>query len=184
MQSFPTLRTERLLLNQPQHTDIPSIVEYANHEAISAMTLNIPYPYQAEDAVFWLNMSIEGFRQQNRYVFAIRDRETEAFMGGIGMSINTQHNRGTLGYWMGVPFWSRGFMTEAAAAVLQFGFETLQLNRIEATHLVGNPASGQVMLKNGMIYEGELRDLYRKGEVYRTVKQYRLTRAEYDGQIN
>lgn len=179
MKKFPVLRTERLLLNQLKHTDIPTIVSYAGDEKIASFTLNIPHPYQAEDAVFWLNLANQGFANKTGFVFAIRDQE-ERFMGGIGLNIDRRHNRGVLGYWIGVPFWGNGYMTEAAQAVIRFGFETLALNRIYCTHLLENPASGKVMIKNGMIKEGELIDFYKKGDQYRSVIQYRLTRSEFE----
>jgi RimJ/RimL family protein N-acetyltransferase len=56
-----------------------------------------------------------------------------------------------------VPYWGRGYATEAALAVIAFGFEELGLNRIYAQHMASNPASGRVMQKAGMRHEGTLR---------------------------
>ena len=100
-------------------------------------------------------------------------------MGGIGLRINKRFNRAELGFWLGEPFWNNGYITEAAGAALSFGFEKLGLNKIYATHLPKNPASGKVMQKNGMIREGTLVDHIKKGDQYLSVIQYRLTRAEY-----
>ncbi len=67
------------------------------------------------------------------------------------------HHRGELGYWVGVPYWGRGIATEAAGEVLRFAFDVLGLNRVYATHVPRNPASGRVMEKLGMQREGYLR---------------------------
>ncbi|MCB0375693.1 MAG: GNAT family N-acetyltransferase, partial [Sinomicrobium sp.] len=148
---FPTLETERLILNQLKATDIHSIVTYAGNEKVSKMTLNIPYPYTDLDAVYWINASREGARKKEQYTFAVRLKESKYFIGGMGLKLTPKWQRAELGYWIAEPYWNQGFATEAAAAVLRFGFETLCLNKIYATHLVENPASGRVMIKNGMI---------------------------------
>ena len=72
----------------------------------------------------------------------------------MGLHLKLQHLRAELGYWIGVPFWNRGYATEAAEAVIKFGFEELGLNRIEAEHFTRNPASWRVMEKLGMTLEG------------------------------
>lgn len=180
MDGFPTLRTERLVLSQLQEEDIPLIVTYAGDEQVAAYTLNIPHPYEKEDAVFWLGMAEQGYANEDQYIFAIRNPTNLAFMGGVGLRLHRRHDRAVLGYWIGVPFWGKGYMTEAVRAVMHFGFDTLHLNRIDCTHLIDNPASGKVMIKNGMIREGELRDYYKKDGQYQSVVQYRLTRAEYN----
>ena len=76
-------------------------------------------------------------------------------------------------------FWGRGFAFEAAARVLEFGFEELLLQRIEARFMQGNEASLNVMKKLGMTFEGYHRDsVYAKGK-YRTVGYCAVTREEF-----
>ena len=69
-----------------------------------------------------------------------------------------RHDSAEIGYVLNPDFWGRGLMPEAAAAVMNFGFEKLLLNRIEAKHLTGNEASRRVMEKAGMRFEGVLRE--------------------------
>jgi len=109
---------------------------------------------------------------------------TKEFIGGVGLRVDKFHNRAELGYWVAEPFWNNGFITEAVTAILEFGFNTLKLNKILATHLVENPASGKVMIKNGMIKEGELVDHYKKDGEYKSVLQYRLTKREFEALKN
>ena len=94
-------------------------------------------------------------------------------------ALNQRFDRAALGYWLAEPFWNNGFVTEAVGRLLAFGFQELKLNKIYATHLLHNPASGRVMIKNGMVKEGELIDHMKKGDEYMSVAQYRLTRKEY-----
>jgi RimJ/RimL family protein N-acetyltransferase len=177
--AFPALETERLLLNQATAADIPYIVAYAGNEKVAGMTLNIPHPYTDLDAVYWVNSANEGALSGQQYTFAVRLKPNGEFIGGMGLKLTRKWDRAELGYWIAEPQWGQGYATEAAAAVLRFGFETLGLNKIYATHLVDNPASGRVMIKNGMIREGELKEHMKRGDQYRTVIQYRLTREEY-----
>jgi ribosomal-protein-alanine N-acetyltransferase len=181
MNPFPQCSTTRLLLRQVAVADIPFLVRYANNKAIAANVLNIPHPYTEEDAVSWLNFVQQGFKNRERFVFAIVWKETGQFIGAIGLHLSGRHNTAELGYWLGQPFWGKGFMTEAANAVVKFGFAELGLNKIYATHFTDNPASGKVLQNTGMI-KGELKDHYRVGDAYKSVVQYRLLKAEYGEQ--
>jgi RimJ/RimL family protein N-acetyltransferase len=100
-------------------------------------------------------------------------------IGAMGIHISQSHNRAELGYWIGVPYWNQGYCTEAARAVLRYGFETLGLNRIQARHLARNPASGRVMIKIGMRHEGTMRQAVIKWEAYEDIKLYAILRSEY-----
>lgn len=180
MKAFPEVKTERLILGQIRWTDIPTIVRYAGDREIASTTMNIPHPYQEKDAVFWINSANQGFQARTQYTFGIRLKATDAFIGGIGLRVHRRYNRAVLGYWIAKPFWNKGYATEAAAAMLYFGFATVGLNKIYATHLVENPASGKVMIKNGMIKEGELLEHYKKDDEYKSILQYRLTQTEFN----
>ena len=180
MENLPTLKTTRLILELPRWQDIPNIVKYARHEAISANTLTFPNPYEEKDAVFWINTAWQGLKDKSKYVFGLRLKATDEFIGGMGLHTSLHSDRAELGYWIAAPFWNQGYATEAAAAVLKFGFETLGLHKIHASHFLHNPASGKVMIKNGMIKEGEQKDHLKKGDQYLSLALYRLTREEYD----
>lgn len=143
------------------------------------MTLNMPYPYQKKDAISWINMANQGLEDENHFVFSICLLPDDEFIGGIGLRVNKRFNNAELGFWIAEPFWNKGIVTEASKEVLTFGFEEIGLQKIYATHLVENPASGKVMTKNKMIKEGELVDHIRKNDKYLTLIQYQLTRDEY-----
>ena len=95
------------------------------------------------------------------------------------MWIQNENSCAEVGYSLSRAYWNKGIMTEALGAVLQNAFYDLRLNRVEAIHEVRNPASGAVMRKCGMRYEGRLREkLYNKGR-YVDVDLYAITRADY-----
>jgi len=180
MKDFPKLHTERLVLDQPKWTDIPDIVSYAGDFKITEFTRSMPHPYHDEDAICWINMVNQGFKNNDNYIFAIREKTEEAFMGGIGLTIDLSNNRAELGYWLAVPFWNKGYITESINAILKFGFEKLHLNKIIAVYIPENVASGLVMEKNGMVKEAELKDHDRRGDGYTSLIQYRMTKSEYE----
>jgi len=81
-------------------------------------------------------------------------RESETLCGGVGLRIESDHRRAELGYWIGVPHWGNGYATEAAGAVVNYGFSMLGLRRIFASHFANNSASARVLRKIGMRREG------------------------------
>ena len=180
MDKFPEIETNRLLLRKLSFEDIPKIIEYAGNKKVAEATLNIPHPYKEEDAIFWLNSANTGFKKKIQYTFAIRTKINNEFIGGIGLKININFKRGVLGYWIAEPFWNKGFATESVGGILKFGFNKIKLNKIYATHFFENPASGRVMIKNGMIKEGELKDHTKKGDLLKSLIQYRLTNKEFE----
>ncbi len=171
--------SKRISLTKIQANDIPKIVDYANNAKIAEMTLNIPHPYSEDDAIFWVNLSNQGFKNGSQYTFAIRLNSTKEFIGGMGLIVEKKFDLASIGYWVAEPFWNNGYASEALGSLLKFGFKQVNLNKIYATHLIENPASGKVMIKNNMIKEGTLVDHVKKNEAYHSLVQYRLTKKEY-----
>jgi len=180
MTEFPELITNNLTLRKIRPSDIPSLLKYCNNKNISDQIINIPYPYLEDDAVFRMNFVLQGFKNKDRYVFAISLKDSEELIGEIGLHLDKGNNSAQFGYWIAEPFWGKGIATEALAAILKFGFETLDLNKIYATHYPDNLASGKVMQNNKMIKEAEMKVHYKIDEVYKDVIQYRLTKKEYE----
>ena len=90
-----------------------------------------------------------------------------------------EHARAELGYWVGVPYWNRGVATEAARALVAFGFGALGLHRVQARHLTRNPASGRVMQKLGMRLEGVHREAVRKWDRFEDLAMYAVLAREW-----
>lgn len=118
-------------------------------------------------------------KDPDHHVFAIILREGGDLVGAIGLEAKPDHGRAEIGYWVGVPYWNRGYVTEAARAVLGFGFESLGLHRIFAMHFTRNPASGRVMQKLGMKHEGTLREHEKKWDVFVDCEVYGILHSEW-----
>jgi RimJ/RimL family protein N-acetyltransferase len=113
--------------------------------------------------------------------FALVLRRSNELIGAIGLRVEAQHARAELGYWVGLRYWGQGYCTEAGYAVLDYGFNTLGLARIHASHFTRNPASGRVMQKLGMRHEGSLRQHVRKRDVFEDLEIYAILRSEFRG---
>lgn len=179
MQEFPIIKTQRLILSDLQAADIPQIVKHASNKNVAVHTLNLPHPYSEKDAIYWINMANQGFKNQTNFIFAIRLKETGELIGGIGLALEKKFFRADIGYWIGEQFWNKGFATEATRAAIEFGFAELELNKLTACYVTGNPASGKVMVKCGMKKEGELKEHIFKSEVFETMILYGLTKRDY-----
>lgn len=180
MTSQPTLHTERLILRPFRLDDAPAVQRLAGDRAIASTTANIPHPYDDGLAEQWISTHAARYNAGECVNFAITLRESGELIGAIGLEINRDHARAELGYWVGVPYWNQGYCTEAARAVVRYGFAGLRLNRIHAIHFSRNPASGKVMQKIGMRHEGKLRQHISRWGVFEDVECYGMLREEHD----
>ena len=174
MKECPTIETHRLLLNAPTAEDIDTIVSVLNHKVYADNAVMIPYPYTAQSAQYWLQLAADAVANESGYIFAIRLKESPTIIGGIELSKNKSLHKAEIGYWLDQKYWNHGLMTEAVQAVLQFGFETIKLKKIYATHFDYNLASGKVMQKAGMTQEAILRCHTYKEGVYHDHVMYSL----------
>jgi [ribosomal protein S5]-alanine N-acetyltransferase len=173
------LRTTRLLLRSLEDEDATALVRLAGANEIAATTLNIPHPYTDGDARTFLSKANEDFRAGRSVTFAISISPGRELCGAIGLNIAEANRRAELGYWIGVPFWGKGFATEAAGALVAFGFETLRLHRIFAHYFSGNTASQRVLEKIGMRHEGRFRQHIHKWGRIIDVENYGLLAEEF-----
>lgn len=176
----PVLETERLLLAPLVPADASEVQELASAFEISDMTLSIPHPYPEGTALRWIN-SIQGsWGGGHAGSWSIRRRDDDTLVGVINLELDFANSSGELGYWIGVPFWGRGYMTETLRAVFGAAFDTLGLNRIAAHHFVRNPASGRVMEKAGMRCEGTMRQVIRKHDHLEDVTLWAILREDFE----
>jgi len=179
MSQQPTINTKRLRLKPHTGDDAPELQRLIGDRDIASTTTNIPHPYEDGMAEQWIQRRRERFKMGESVQFAIVHREQDFLIGGIGLVIDKQNERAELGYWIGEPYWNQGFCTEAGRAILRYGFEILGLNRIHARCMTRNPASGRVMQKIGMKYEGCLRQDVKKWGKFEDMEIYGVLKDEY-----
>lgn len=178
---FPLIETPRLVLRAFDLTDGPAVQQLAGAREVAATTALIPHPYPDGVAEQWIATHGAEWAAHHGLSLAITLKPGGELIGSIGFTFAEAHARAELGYWIGVPFWRRGFATEAATALTDFGFRFLGLNRVQAHHFASNPASGRVLLKVGLRREGTSPKMMLKNGRYEDVVFYGVLRRDWPG---
>ncbi len=168
------MTTGRLCLRPFRIRDAARVYELLQDRRISQNTFNIPYPYEEEMAERWIATHQTIFFEDRGAVFAVCLRQQAVLIGAISLTVNRAENSAELGYWIGVPFWNQGYCTEAAEALVFYGFDVLRCRRIHARRLESNLQSGRVLEKIGMRQEGQRVEPILQGGGCRTSILYRL----------
>jgi RimJ/RimL family protein N-acetyltransferase len=177
MKKYPVIHTERLLLRGFKTSDTNDIKNLAGDFEIADTTLNVPHPYEEGMAQKWLSELHKDFEEGKGIFFAITLVTDGQLIGTIGLKgINHKHSHAELGYWIGKNYWNKGYATEAAIAVIKYGLSTMNLHRIFAFHYTRNPASGKVLEKAGMKYEGTMKSHIRKWDKYEDIAFYGIVK--------
>ena len=180
MGNRPSLETGRLLLRPFRLSDADDVQHLAGDRLIADTTLNIPHPYEDGVAEEWISKHQEIFDQGKGVAFAIETKRDDMLVGAISLMNVSVGHQAEMGYWVGRPFWNQGYCTEAALAVLRFAFQDMGLARVHASYLSRNPASGRVMQKIGMEYEGTRRQHARKEDAFDDLVLYGIVRGEWE----
>jgi [ribosomal protein S5]-alanine N-acetyltransferase len=176
---YPKLGTARLVLRAFATEDAPTVRRLAGEWEVARTMLSIPHPYGDGVAEQWISSHRAEFERDEAVHFAVTLRERGKLCGACGLVINANDANAELGYWIAAPYWGRGYATEAAREVVRYGFEELRLHRVYAAHFGNNPASGRVLAKIGMSYEGTLREHHRKYGDYEDRVAYGLLVGEW-----
>lgn len=173
-----TIQTKRLLLRPFSFDDAPDVVQYANDPEWSKF-LPLPMPYTIRDAEEFIARNV--LPQSGARPFAI-DFKGKA-IGGIGLCIEPSPSIASLHYSIGRSYWNRGFMTEAATAITDWGFRTFALEKVYSWADVKNVGSWRVMEKIGMTREGTLRSQGVNRGVRQDFHYYGILRSEWEAKL-
>ncbi|PRD43818.1 GNAT family N-acetyltransferase [Phyllobacterium phragmitis] len=174
----PVLVTERLVLRPPHDEDVDAIADLADNIRVAEMLSRMPHPYTRAHAVDFVNRAKTG--EIGKCVYAITMAENGVFMGCCGIHSH-KHGEGLeIGYWLGEPFWGRGYATEAAHALIDLAFRATDIERLHVSCRVTNAASRRVIHKSGFQYAGTgMMDSLAAGNV--PTERYTLDRRTWIG---
>jgi len=128
-----------------------------------------------------LNGWLEAYSRESFYQWAITLKTSKEPVGAIALAVINEYDLcGDIGYCIGKKHWGRGIVTEALKAVLNFAFTSVGFNRIEAYHSINNPASGKVMQKAGMTFEGMAKQKYRSITGFEDSNMYSIIKEDFD----
>jgi RimJ/RimL family protein N-acetyltransferase len=168
--SIPVLETKRLALRAPRLEDAKMVMALANDRRIAENTARIPYPYKISDAESFIG----GANKAGEAAFLITLRDG-TIVGACGVMFHYDETP-ELGYWLGVPYWSKGYATEALHALIDYAFTDFGHEALTAGARVTNPASRRVLEKCGFQWTGV--GLYRINSIKSSapIDRFRLER--------
>jgi len=177
------IKTERLRLRPFKLNDAQEM--YDNWASDSNVTEFLTW--QAHDSVATtkaiLKLWVNEYKNHSYYNWGI-ELEGELIGSIAVVEQSDEDERCDIGYCIGTDYWNKGYVTESMKAVIDFLFIEVGYNRIQAWHDVKNPASGRVMVKSGMQYEGTLKQMYaHPNGGFRDVNIYSITKSEYNGAV-
>jgi RimJ/RimL family protein N-acetyltransferase len=143
----PVLETKRLIMRPPHREDVEDLAIIANDRDIAEMTSRMPHPYSQDDAIAF----IDGF-EDGRYegcIYAITIADSGRLIGMGAVENRSRFGGLEIGYWMGKPYWGKGFATEAASALVDLAFRVTETDTVLAACRTNNPASRRVLQKQG-----------------------------------
>jgi len=149
----PPLASARLALRPPTPADAERLADLAGDRDVARMTSSIPHPYGLSDA----RAFIDNVRVSDPDVdptFAV-DLPGEGLIGALGFRMAGATLGPEVGYWLGKPYWGRGYATEALRRAMGWAREDWRVRCVVAGHFADNPASGAVLIKSGFLYTGE-----------------------------
>ncbi|MFX1367209.1 MAG: GNAT family N-acetyltransferase [Promethearchaeota archaeon] len=178
-QPFPVLETERLVLRQLVEDDSENWFQNLSDDEVAALIGMAPLE-RVEESHDIIKSFGDRFERGAGMAWAIILKEDEGFIGTCSYEKIDRHNlSGEIGYDLLKEYWGHGFMTEALRAVIDYGFEFLRLNRIEAHTAAINSASRSLLRRLGFFEEGIFRESsFFRGE-FRDDCQYSLLRREW-----
>jgi ribosomal-protein-alanine N-acetyltransferase len=153
--------SERTKLRLIEFTDLDLIHQlHSLPETDEFNALGIPKDIEETRSVIEPWIADNKLNQIKNYTFAIEDKVSEKFIGLFGLKLgNEKYKRGEVWYKLHRNYWKKGYGTESLKAIINFGFETLKLHRIQAGCAVNNIGSIKVLEKAGMIKEGRRRQV-------------------------
>jgi len=189
MEPFPTLRTDRLVLRQFAMADAPELHRLAQSREVARTMLHHPHPYEESMAEEWIKGLRPMFESGKGTTFAVVLREGGTLIGTVslytrapdGTAVLGEEGTGLLGFWLSVPYWNKGYATEAVAEVVRYGFEERRLCRIRANRFGSNAASGRVLRKAGMSHVGTRPNYYEKWGNAEDREEYLLHVRDWHG---
>ena len=173
---FPVLPTPRLILRALRLADLDDLYEYASDPEIDH---HVPWEHykNIEEARENLHEFLEEYEKDGLGAWGIEHRADKKLIGIINTSLPHRINRRVeLGYTISCAYWGQGLATEAVKEVIKFGFEKMELVRMEAVVLPDNPASARVLEKAGMQFEGLLHNYQIWHGQPRDLQMYAITR--------
>lgn len=177
---MPVMETPRLCFRSIKRTDLEDVHNYASNPKTSQYLLWEPHR-SLEYTREFIEVVLSKYKSGEYNDWAIVYKHNDKMIGTCGFTnIDEENNVVEIGYVINPEYWGMGIATEAVEVIIEFAFEELQANRVEAKFMFGNDASLAVMKKVGMKFEGYQREAMLVKGKYRTIGVASILRREYE----
>jgi ribosomal-protein-alanine N-acetyltransferase len=177
--TFPKIETDRLTYRQMTHDDAQGLFDmFSQEEAVTH--LEIEAFKKIEEAIEMIDWYNDMFDDKGSWRWGIYLKSDDTFIGTAGFFMwEETHRKATIGYDFNPKYWNQGYATEVTNRMVQFGFEEMNLHRIEADTNEDNYGSIRVLEKSGFTLEGMWREnTWEKGR-FVSLKQFGILESEY-----
>jgi RimJ/RimL family protein N-acetyltransferase len=147
------LETARLWLRWPRVNDARAVQTLAGEKSVAVMTARIPHPYPAGDAERAIYAAREANAEGKHLTLAITAKGSGELIGMVSLTPDSD-GRAEIGYWLGAPYWGKGFATEAVQAMIDALFTWTDAKAVTAGVFLSNVSSRRVLEKSGFQQEG------------------------------
>lgn len=175
---FPQLSTERLDLIEIKQVHLYDFFNLFRDERV-AKYYNISPFKEVKEAQIYLDLFEFRIKRKTGIRWGIALKGRTNIIGTIGFNSFQRKHKGNFAYDLQFDYWNRGIVTEASKEVLKYGFEILEINRMEAEVMIGNIGSDKVLEKLGFVFEGVMRDWMYWDHNYYDIKMFSLLKREY-----
>lgn len=178
----PVFETPRLILRRLHMEDAEDYFAMASNPLVSKHTVWDTHQ-SVQDSIAYLSMLQKKMDSNQCFHWGMIDKESHRWIGRVGwIHLEPFHGLAEVGFALHCGWWGQGIMSEAAGAVIRYGFEDLDLNRIEGRCNVGNGGSERVLQKLGMSFEGILRKQLRIKGHHTDQKMYAILKSDFQNQ--
>lgn len=175
---FPELQTERLDLVEITDIHTIDILELFGNVMVTRHYNLLPFKTE-QDAKKFVDWYHNRFKEDLAFRWGISLKGQKKIIGTIGFNNLTKNHRANIGYDLSPEYWNQGYMTEALKQVIEFGFNQLEINRIEAEVMQGNENSERLLNKLNFKKEGILRQWMYWNEKHYDMSMFSLLKTDY-----
>lgn len=170
------LETKNLLIRQFKKTDDVDLLEAMACPQVHRMYNN---EFTDIDKVQrYIQLLIRENPSGKIRTLAIAEKSTDKLIGSITIDVTDIFARAEISYWINKNYRNMGYATETVKAIIAYSFDILSLNRVQA--FTSNPASERVLKKAGMVYEGTLRQYFKRGDDFWDAKMYAILKKDFN----
>ena len=179
-----TIETERLILRRFKYTDDDAMLKYWIADEKIQSLYSEPVYTTKDEVKGLLDKYIGSYERNDYYRWAVIEKNSDECIGQIAyFLVDSKNHFAEIEYCIGADFQCRGYATEAARAVIDYGFRNINLHKVQICTKTINAASKRVIEKCGFTYKGTLRDYFYMNGTYVGRLYFSILRSEYKGEL-